>query len=100
MSFRALRVDARLMPGEQNSSAEVLRAQSAKFSTLISTSFFFPLFFFIPLFHCSLYINITSAGEQRGSKSGGTRAGQVANAYWRRGLRVCVGGVLLVGVID
>lgn len=49
-------------------------------SQLSSLLLFLSSLFFIPLFHCSLYINLTSAGEQRGSKSGGTRAGQVANA--------------------
>lgn len=77
MSFCALGLDARLMPGDQHSSAEVLRAQSAKFSVLISSSFSFLSFFF---FLDSLYINPTSADEQRGGKSGGTHAGQVTNA--------------------
>ena len=51
------RVLTRLMPGEQNSSAKVLREWSAKISVLISASFSFCSFFF--LFHCSLYINLT-----------------------------------------
>lgn len=72
MSFRALSVDARLMPGEQNSSAEVQRAWSATISVLISSSF---SFFFFSLSVLTVYQ--PNLGEQRGSKSG---AGQVANA--------------------
>lgn len=55
---------------------------NSQFSSLLL--FLSSLFFFLD----SLYINPTSADEQRGGKSGGTRAGQVTNAWWRRGARM------------